>query len=540
MTNTPKISWTSAMPPEAVDYPVFAPATIVDGDIVLERDVEVTLRDGVKIYTDVYRPAGSVAVPAIVAWSPYGKKGGFWKYEIFPNNAGVPLDAVSDMAKFEGPDPAFWCRHGYAVVNPDPRGSWNSNGDLCIFGPNEPMDAFDVIEWVAGQPWCTGKVGMSGCSWLGASQWLTAAQRPPHLAAINPWEGFSDIYREIATRGGIPENKFLPELMTHLYGRGRREDLVAMQASHPLIDEYWVSKSARLEDIEIPTFVVASWTNPLHVRGTFEGFRRIASLAKWLRVHASFEWPDYHGLDQMAELKRFFDRYLKDTENDWEATPPVRLKLLDGTRENASLEMRTWPPENTKFHRLYLDAKSGGMTTPVPMSSRVHYDVESERPATSFEYRFERDFRFVGYSKLRLWVEAEGADDMDLFILVEKLDADGKAVPFPIPILHVRGAMGWLRVSHRELDTETSTPQQPRLLHQHEQLLSPKEIVPVEIEIWPWGGVWHAGEVLRLTIGARTHSDFVFDGPGRNEGVHIIHTGGQYDSHLLIPELSPV
>ena len=145
--------------------------------------------------------------------------------------------------------------------------------------------------------------------------------------------------------------------------------------------------------------------------------------------------------------------------------------------------------------------------------------------------------------KLRLWVEAEGSDDMDLFVAVQKLDANGKQVPFAFFTALEDGpvALGWLRVSHRELDEQRSTPEQPWHTHQRELRLGPGEVVPVEIEIWPSSTRFMAGERLRVVVQgsdiykyppqlfADRHVDT------RNTGRHIIHTGGRFDSHLLIP-----
>ncbi len=155
-------------------------------DIVLEKDVAVTLRDGVTIYVDVLRPAGTGKVPVIIAWSPYGKSEG-----TAPGVAGifglVGLDSgvLSGLEKCEGPDPAYWCAHGYAICNPDARGIAESGGDSFLWDRQEGRDCHDLIEWLAAQDWCTGKVAMSGTSYLAASQWFTAAEQPPHLTAIN-------------------------------------------------------------------------------------------------------------------------------------------------------------------------------------------------------------------------------------------------------------------------------------------------------------------------------------------------------------------
>jgi len=147
----------------------------------------VRLRDGVTIYVDVFRPVGAEKVPVIIAWSPYGKSEG-----TAPSVTGIfdliGLDngVVSGLAKFEGPDPAYWCAQGYAVCNPDARGVGESDGDSVVWDRQEGQDCHDLIEWLAEQDWCTGKVAMSGTSYLAVSQWFTAAERPPHLAAINP------------------------------------------------------------------------------------------------------------------------------------------------------------------------------------------------------------------------------------------------------------------------------------------------------------------------------------------------------------------
>lgn len=144
-------------------------------DIVFEKDVAVTLRDGVTIYVDVLRPVGVEKAPAIVAWSPYGKSGGTaTRITSLFEMIGLDSGTVSGLEKFEGPDPAYWCAHGYAICNPDPRGIAHSDGDSAMFGRQEGQDCHDVIEWLAAQDWCTGKVAVSGTSYLTISQWFTA------------------------------------------------------------------------------------------------------------------------------------------------------------------------------------------------------------------------------------------------------------------------------------------------------------------------------------------------------------------------------
>lgn len=161
-------------------------------DIIMERDVPVVLRDEVTIYIDIFRPNDNEKHPAIMAKSPYGKEIGSQWLDDTPNHAEIPMEDTSGLQKFEGPDPSYWCNHGYAIINPDVRGAYKSEGVILFFGSDYGRDGEDIIEWAATQDWCNGKLGMSGNSWLAISQWFTAAQQPEHLAAIAPWEGFSD------------------------------------------------------------------------------------------------------------------------------------------------------------------------------------------------------------------------------------------------------------------------------------------------------------------------------------------------------------
>lgn len=197
-------------------------------EIVFEKDVAVTLRDGVKIYVDIFRPVTEEKIPVIIAWSPYGKSGGTApKTTGLFDMLGLDNAMLSGLAKFEGPDPAYWCANGYAVCNPDPRGIANSEGDISMIGTQEGRDCHDLIEWLAVQEWCNRKVAMSGTSYLAFSQWFTAAQQPPHLAAINPWEGLSDAYRDLVMKGGMPDLHFTKRLQVNHVGNGKREDVYA-------------------------------------------------------------------------------------------------------------------------------------------------------------------------------------------------------------------------------------------------------------------------------------------------------------------------
>ncbi len=541
-------------------------------DILLERDVAIPLRDGVSVYADLFRPAGVGDLPAIIAWSPYGKRGGFEDLDHMPFRAGVPKAAVSGLQKFEGPDPAYWCDHGYAVLNVDCRGAFMSRGDVHFWGSQDGRDGYDVIEWIATQEWSNGRAGLAGNSWLAIAQWFIAAERPPHLAAIAPWEGLVDVYRYDVCRGGIPDTGFMERTIDGTCGSGRVEDPTAMLQRYPLMNEYWRDKAARVEDIEAPAYVVASWTNPVHSHGTIPGFERLGSERKWLRVHNTMEWPDFY--EHQDDLLLFFDRHLKGEENGWENTPRVRLSVLDpGGSDVVDRSEEDFPPARTQFLPLYLDAtqdggrREGTLTFDLPSAERVaeysaDHGGENVAHEAVFSYAFDRDTEVVGHLGLRLWVEARGAADMDLFVKVQKLSRRGRllfvpTIPVPsrlmrrvLPLLFQRGKKelaliyftgpdGRLRVSRRALDVERSRPDLPHLSFDRDEPLSPGEIVPVEIALRPVGMRWRAGEQLRLIVACYNLSPIPLPGVAAprlvNQGAHLIHTGGRYDSHLLLP-----
>ncbi|MCC6473597.1 MAG: X-Pro dipeptidyl-peptidase domain-containing protein, partial [Burkholderiales bacterium] len=170
----------------------------------------------------------------------------------------------------------------------------------------------------------------------------------------------------------------------------------------------------------------------------------------------------------------------------------------------------------------------------------VYHATEGE---AAFDFRFDEDTELSGHMSLRLWVQARGSDDLDLFVVARKIGPDGRRVDFRTYGIGwpAEPARGFLRASHRELDPERSTPGQPWHTHRREQLLTPGEIVPVDIEFWPMGCLWRAAETIRVLVAGHPilHVGDPVTGESlvssRNKGEHVVWTGGRYDSYLLIP-----
>lgn len=367
-------------------------------------------------------------------------------------------------------------------------------------------------------------------------------------------------------RGGVLDYSFNEFSIARQPGKNLVEDIPAMIRKHPLMNAYWEDKRARLEKITVPAYVVGSWTNALHSPGSMYGYSEIRSKDKWLRVHNTSEWVDYYTPENVDELRHFFDRYLKGVKNNWEKTSRVRLAILDPDNEDrVNRPEQDFPLPRTHCEKFFLAGASGTLSQQKPEGeAKTSYVADDGESKAVFICKFDKDTELTGYFKLKLWVQADGSDDMDLFTSVQKLDREGKAVPIltvniksleqrkamrqmferdpeKAGMLFCRGFEGKLRVSRRKLDERRSMPFKPYLSHSIEQRLAGGKIVPVEIAINPLGMMWYAGEYLSLTVAGFQSTSVPVALPAehlpvlRNKGKHIIYTGGKYDSHLLVP-----
>src|ERR1700722_6037888 len=327
------------------------------------------MRDRVRLFANLFRPIDGVPHPVIISVTPYGKdKLPDRLATFFMRLSGVKFGKVncSHLTGFESPDPAYWVQQGYAVLQADVRGMHKSEGHAGVHRPQDAEDYYDLIEWAAYQSWCTGRVGLLGVSYLAMSQWHVAALNPPHLSAIVPWEGATDLYREPAFHGGIPETKFVPLWAKMRLQRGHNrnfpmaEDFLAQTHAHPLDDAYWWSKRPILENIEVPALVCASWSDHgLHTRGSVEGFERISSREKWLFTHGRKKWETFYGEEALAWQKQFLDHFLRDIDNGMDRVPRVRLEIRKAYYQQDVRPGESWPISSVEPTLFYLCANTG-------------------------------------------------------------------------------------------------------------------------------------------------------------------------------------
>ena len=545
-------------------------ATAPTYGIVIEKDVDVPMRDGARLRADVFRPDAAGRFPAILNLGPYQKD----KLWIPPDNLE---EKPNPLMNWETINPHWWVPKGYAAVRVDGRGSGKSPGQCEPWSLAESIDFYDAIEWAAAQPWCSGKIGLSGISYFAINQWFVANHQPPSLAAIIPWEGFADLYRDALFHGGLLSlfmpNWYLAHFMHHLVGRASRHipDAWQVNALH-----FWLHNSldsgafrgaqAQWDKITVPMLSVGNWTGMgLHLRGNTEAFMRAAGPHKKLRIHAGTHVHPFYSEDGRRDQLRFFDCWLKGIDNGVMDEPPVKLAIRTGADQFEWRHEQEWPLKRTRWTKFYFDLSKpapalgelvsknpdkcdsrtyaatslGSMGSTSAASSQVMTGVPPPDMGHSLETPpLPHDIEVTGPIAAVLWVSSS-SEDMDLFLTIRNIAPDGSDVMETgqqgrqVPV-----AKGWLRVSHRELDEKLSLPYRPYHRHQQRLYLAPGEVVEVHVEIWPTSMVFKKGHRIRLDVQPRDgigSTNYMHYHADYNVGTNTIYSGGDKESYLLLP-----
>jgi putative CocE/NonD family hydrolase len=362
--------------------------------ILVEKHLDVRMRDGVELATDVYRPQTEARLPTLVQRLPYNKE--------LPSLTNVGSNVLRIV------------QAGYAVVVQDTRGRYASPGAFNPFF-DEAEDGADTVAWAAGQPWSNGRLGMIGGSYFGATQWLAATQAPDALQALAPFITAADYHEGWAYQGGAFELGFnlnwtlsglaLGELLrgqaepgalanlvsaidrnAELYWRLPLTDLPELRGlapyyfdwlAHPDYDDYWrqIAPREAYERITAPALNIGGWYD-LFVGGTLENYRGMRErggspaarrpgliVGPWAHGNLSGFFPErsygiragIDGFDLTGAQLRWFDYWLRDVDNGVASEPPVRLFVMGDDLWRTEPD---WPLPDTAYTRYYLH--SGG------------------------------------------------------------------------------------------------------------------------------------------------------------------------------------
>jgi predicted acyl esterase len=538
--------------------------------MIEEKDVMVPTRAGPRIAVRIYRPEGSARAPALYAASPY-------RYD----NNELPQ---APMFRWRETGPIQWYvdRQGYAYVHADVVGTGRSEGEYRFLDRREQEAHYDVIEWIARQPWSNGKVGGIGQSYYCVSQWFMGIQSPPHLACLGAYDGWIDPYSCTAFTGGIekawfsswfnssirisnlfPANGAAPRVLSH--------DIACDALQHPLYDDYWRERAAieSLEKITVPVYSIGVWAKQeLHLRGNIIAYQRLRCPKK-LFVSATATnltaLQDFNSVRFQEEvLLPFYDHYLKGRETSYLARPPVEFGVRNSTIRRSA---ETWPPPGVQVRRFFLHAGPSGSVTSLndgalktapagPQGGRTSYtypDLEwasgiaavgpagpdaVRRILTFTSDPLPEDVELAGNSTLRLFVSTTGIDTDFIVRVSEQLPQSPADRQAGVQPRATTVAKGWLRASHRERDPRYSTDEWPVYTHASQQFLTPGEIYQIDVPLMPMAYLFKRGRRIRVEVANHdspvTDQHFSHFYKPAKIGTDTIYHSDRYPSHLAM------
>ena len=553
-----------------------------DQPVVVEAGVRVTMRDGVRLIADIYRPTAPGRYPVLLQRTPYNRR-----------------DAATGT---------LLASHGYVVIIQDTRGRFDSEGDFEPFR-HEADDGYDTVEWAAALPYANGKVGMFGGSYVGATQMLAASTGPPHLTAIFPYVTASEYYEGWTYQGGALAQWFASSWASGLAQDTARRKLAQNPkewvsglpvddytllvfprpvevapyfrdwVEHETDDDYWkaVKVSDRYGEMNVKALHAGGW-HDLFLKGSIVNFmelrKRAASEAAragqrllvgpWAHAATSPEgkigdvvFGRSAVLDMNRTILTWSDWALKDVPNEYATGAPVRIFVMG---RNEWRDEQAFPLARARTTRLYLNADKGargdggdGRLAAVQpeRAGRDEYSYNPLDPVPTiggrlccgpqippgpFDQRplgarddvlvfstppLERDLEVTGFIRLDLYASTS-ASDTDFTAVLADVDPDGYARFITDGIVRAR--------------YRNST--------QRAEWIRPGEIYKYDMDLWATSNVFRAGHRVRLYVSSSNFPRFSRNlntgestARGRRTVVarQTVHYGGAHPSALVLP-----
>jgi len=538
--------------------------------MIEEKDRFVVMRDGIRIACDIYRPdVSGKKFPALLSTSLYGKD----VQKVTDERR--PLSPRHGNGGQEAGDTRYFVNRGYVHVIADARGSGDSEGEYNFQGTLEQQDGYDMIEWIAAQPWCDGNVGMLGMSYFAVVQQLIASTQPPHLKAIAPYEAYTDRYRHSVYQGGIFNEGFFHQWWGHVsIGTLRpiifkyhpeeeiRRRIEALEKTPEIQDSpylhiqlkypeknpltfdfliepndgpyYWErSACTKFERIKIPVLLMARWSAwDIHLPGAFSSWDGLNTTKKLICFDTlETTGPRRPWRDHQDILLRWYDHWLKGNDTGMMDEPPIRL-LVKGP--NTWRDEQEWPLKRTQWTKLYLQ-KDGGLAREAggegaQSFANDPYTLPGQKaPGVKFATPvLEQDLEITGPSVLNLWATID-KPETSWIVNVKDQAPDGSVRMV---------TKGWLRASHRELDAARSKPYKPYHPHTRNQPVPVNEPVEYAIDLRETSMVFAKGHRLVLEIRAQdtlVEEPIWYHQTSAVKTQHTVHCGGKNGSYVLLP-----
>jgi len=550
----------------------------------LKKTVQIPLRDGIKLSTDLYFPENKESKhPIVLIRTPYKK----------------------EMQEIEG---LFWAKNGYICAIQDVRGRFASEGEWEPF-VNEAKDGYDVIEWLAKQEWSTGKIGMIGASYLGWVQLQAAVEKPPNLVTIIPNVAPPDAFYNIPYEYGsffmlaslwwaqaveteatadltgktlmqINEIKYekildhLPVIDIDKKIFGKENSCWRNWIKHNSNDSYWENANylEKLKDLDIPVFLQSGWFDGDGIGSKLAYLELKKSKNKNIKLilgpwgHQDKASTQYYGkelgeeagIDLQAIYLKWFDYWLKGIENKIKEEPLVELFTINSKKW---LKADTYPLPNTKFTKFYINSQKGANTLKgdgklikgqSPIGKKYDaYTYNPGDPTPSWMFRFtkngkksyneisnkrkdilvyetnvfEKPLTIAGSVSFKLYASSS-AKDTDWFVTFQAINDKDEVIPLGNP-----WGRGTIRARFR------NSTHQPEFLEKD-------KVYEYNIDLWHTGITFEKGWKIRLEI---TSAFFPHFSRNLNTGGHNemetkyvkakqnIYHSEEYPSHLLLP-----
>ena len=542
--------------------------------ITLEKNVPAVMRDGIRIALDIYKPSGGKGPwPVVLAYSPFSK-------ERF----------------FESAKPAFYCPNGYVCVQAAERGSGFNQGQFSFHGSVAARDGYDIVEWLAGQPWCNGNVAMMGASGYGVMQWLTAPLDPPHLKALVVL-GTTDNYRGLCYPGGVLRKPFVLNLVAGLTqaaiwpgpieGKEPPVNVISEILSHTGDGPFWWEHGGgwtKVKDIKAPVLNIVNTPNRLHAMYHLRSYADICSPKKLVIVpwtNENYQPWIFETTAFNQHVLRWLDHWLKDADTGIMDEPEVAV-YDNGTgawryENEYPLERTRW--EKYFFHPVNAGENSGTVNRLPPSGNETpdtFYNISLNAAITAsygivpqastlpdhlvyLSEPLEKDVRIWGPVSVTLYAATteEVTSDWSFFVKM------GEMVPSGVPLNPVTGqpemkpeasdsrtprnvqvwSWGSLKTKFRAVDESMSRPGLPWHPFRDPQELKPDTVYEFQIEMQPVFKTFKKGCRIWVKIAGDDALFSTLDAASRyvetplagEKNIVSVYHDARYPSHVLLP-----
>jgi uncharacterized protein len=531
--------------------------------VKVESQVRAKMPDGVELGAVVVRPDADGKFPAIMSYSPYREAP-----SIKSHYSDKDYDNSTD-------GPSYFAEHGYAVVYYDVRGTGNSGGSSPdMYADKERRDGYDMVEWIAAQPWCDGNVGMWGFSYLGVDQWQVGVQNPPHLKTLIVGSANTDVYLDWNYPGGVLRPWMFYSYSPDMLASNFAPPSLAMVGSHwweiwnehlennipwgvgyiqnQVDSDYWHRKSLApgYDRIKVPVLLWSGWAD-WYPSPILRAFSRINVPKKVFIGPGAHYWPDmaFPGprIDWRNIMLSWFDQWLKGKPTGVMDTPPVVL-FVRGYKEPAERFYdedagfwryeKEWPPARDQATSMYLHSGQALTREPekegtnesdqctykpsVGMDAGIH--AGGGIPPWGYQLDQRRDEAYsLTYTSppLDRNLEATGEPQAILYI-----SSSAKTAYFTVTLTDVApdGTSKWvsqgtLLATHRNS-------------HARPEALVPGTVYELKIDLFAMSYVFSKGHRIRVDV---ANASFQNAWPTGEPAVNTVYHSAQYPSRLILP-----